>query len=76
MIFSVYRDIGVYSTVYSMQYFITLFLTSILLFITVMNTQMKIHLIDLDTLDSKWRGIRLSHPKNKRIDLVIELLHQ
>ena len=24
---------------------------------------MKIHLIDLDTLDSKWRGIHLSHPK-------------
>ena len=46
-----------------MQYFNTLFLTSILLFITVVNTQMKIHLIDLDTLDSKWRGIHLSYPK-------------
>ena len=59
-----------------MQYFNTLFLTSILLFITVVNTQIKIHSIDLDTLDSKWRGIHLSHPKKERIDLVIELLQQ
>ena len=57
-----------------MQYFNTLFLTSILLFITVVNAQIKIHLIDLDTLDSKWRGIHLSHRKKKRIDHVIELL--
>ena len=45
-----------------------------LLFVNVVNTQIKIHLIDLDTLDSKWRGIHLNHPKRERIDLIIELL--
>ena len=59
-----------------MQYYNELFQTSTLLFFTVVNTQMKIHLIDLDTLDSKWRGIHLSYPKKERIDLVIELLQR
>ena len=49
-----------------MQYYNKLFQTSTLLFFTVVNTQMKIHLIDLDTLDSKWRGIHLSHPKKEK----------
>ena len=67
---------GYRSTQYIVQYAVLQYIISnqYFTFFTVVNTQMKIHLIDLDTLDSKWRGIHLNHPKRERIDLIIELL--